>query len=45
MGTLGRIPNGQLVPGDGEPSAFQAFEERILIETPSHMMVPAMTIL
>ena len=57
MGTPGRIPNGQLVPlskpvrflisgkSDGEPSAFQAVEERILIEAPSSMMVLAITIL
>ena len=57
MGTLGRIPNGQLVPllkairflissrSDGKPNSSQAIEERILIDTPSSMMVPAMTIL
>ena len=57
MGTLGRIPNGRLVPlskpvrflisgkSDGEPSAFQEVEERILIEAPSSMMVLAITIL
>ena len=57
MGTLGRIPNGRLVPlskpvrflisgkSAGEPSAFQAVEERILTDAPSSMMVPAMTIL
>ena len=57
IGKFGRIPNGQLVPllkpdrfrisgrSDGEPSAFQAVEERILTEAPSSMMVPTMTIL
>jgi len=57
MGTLGRIPNGRLVPllkpvrflilgrSDGKPSASQAIEERILTDAPSSMMVPAMTIL
>ena len=57
MGTLGRIPNGRLVPLlkpvrflisgriGGEPSASQAIEERILTDAPSSMMVPSMTIL
>ena len=57
MGTLGRIPNGRLVPlskpirflisgrSDGETSASQAIEERILTDAPSSMMVLAMTIL
>ena len=57
MVTFGRIRKGRLVPlsmpvrflisgkSDGEPSAFQAVEERILTEAPSSMMVPTMTIL
>ena len=57
MGTLGRIPNGRLVPlskpmrffisgrSDGEPSTSQAIEETILTDAPSSMMVPYMTIL
>lgn len=57
MGTLGRIPNGRLVPlskpikflisgkSGGEPSASQAIEERILTNASSSMMVLAMTIL
>ena len=57
IGTLGRIPNSQLVPlskpvrflisgkSDGGTSAFQVVEERILTEVPSSMMALAMTIL
>ena len=57
IGTFGRIPNNRLVAllkpdkfqisgrSDGEPSAFQAVEERILMEAPSSIIVPAMIIL
>ena len=57
IGNLGRIPNGQLIPllkpdkfcvtsiSDGEPSAFQAVEERILTDAPSSMVVPETIIL
>src|SRR5579859_837537 len=57
IGTLGRIPNGRLVPlskperflisgkSAGQPSAFQAIEDRILTDAPSSMIVPAITIL
>ena len=57
IGKLGRIPNGRLVPlskpvrfhisgkSDGEPSTFQAVEERILTEAPSSMIVPDTIIL
>ena len=57
IGKFGRIPNGRLVPllkpdkfqisgrSDGEPSAFEEVEERILTKAPSSMIVPTMIIL
>ena len=57
IGNLGRIPNGELVSllkpnkfcvtgtSHGEPSIFQAVEERILIDAPSSIIVSETIIL